>query len=100
MGGLCRCGDPVVQLWVEPTRPPQPLPSKAPPPPPEPTKPKKGPGGKRKSFELSSSLSSDHALPRGKGKEVMGKQHQQQQKRCEEPPSLKGDEPPDPLLGA
>ena len=35
------------------------------PPPPKPTKPKKCPGGKRKSFESSSSSSSDHA--RGEG---------------------------------
>ena len=40
--------------------------------------------------------SSDEALPRGPGKEVKRKQPQQQ-KRCEEPPSLEGDEPPDPL---
>ena len=69
-------------------------------PPPKPTKPKKRPAEKHKSFESSSSSSSlDQALPRGHGKEVKRKQ-QRQQKRHEEPPSLEGDEPPDPLLGA
>ena len=41
----------------------------------------------------------DQALPCGHGKEVKGK-HPQQQKRREEPPSLEGDESPDPLFGA
>ena len=66
-------------------------------PPSKPTQPKKTPALKRKSFESGSSSSSDEALPppHGKGK---GKQPQQQ-KRREEPPSLEGDESPDPLLG-
>ena len=76
------------------TRTPRP----APPPPPEPTKPKKPPTHKGKSFASSSNSSSDHALPRGHGKEVKGKQPHQQ-KRREEPPSLEGDESPHPLLG-
>ena len=88
---------------------PQHLPSKAPPPaekpqppavpPPKPTQPKKPPPPKRKSFELGSSSSLDKAHPRGHGKGPKGKQPQQQ-KRCEEPPSLEGDESSDPLLGA
>ena len=88
---------------------PQLLPSKAPPRqetqtpcpahPPKPTKPKKPPAYKCKSFESSSSSLSDQALPGGQGKEVKGKQPLQQ-KRREEPPSLEGDESPNPLLGA
>ena len=82
--------------------PAKPAPAEKPKPPavapPKPTQSKKTPPPKRKSFESgSSSSSSDQALPRphGKGK---GKQPQQQ-KRREEPPSLEGDESPDPLLG-
>ena len=69
-----------------------------PPPPPQPTQPKKPRPPKRKSFESGSSSSSHQALPRGHGKAVKGKQRQQQ-KRREEPPSLEGDDSPDPLLG-
>ena len=81
--------------------PAKPAPAEKPKPPavapPKPTQPKKTPQPKHKSFESSSSSLSDHALhrPHGKGK---GKQPQQQ-KRREEPPSLEGDESPEPMLG-
>ena len=78
----------------------KPKPPALPPPPPrKPTEPKKPPTHKRKSFKLSTSSSSDQALPRGHGKEANGKQPHQQ-KQSEEPPSLEGDESPYPLLGA
>ena len=68
---------------------------RAAPPPPKPPQSKKRPPA-RKSFESGSSSSSDQALPRPHGK---GKGKQAHQKRREEPPSLEGDESPDPLLG-
>ena len=101
-------GHPDVQLWDEPPhpgQPPQRLPSKARPrretkplavAPPKPPQSNKPPPPKCKSFESSSSSSSDRALPRPHGK---GKGKQAQQKRREAPPSLEGDESPDPLLG-
>ena len=65
--------------------------------PPKPTQPQKTPPAKRKSFEPGSSSSSDEAHPRP---HEGGKEKQpRQQKRREEPPSLEGDESPDPLLG-
>ena len=81
--------------------PAKPAPADKPKPPampsPKPTQPKKTPPPKRKSFESGSSSWSDEAQPRPHGK---GKAKQlQQQKRREEPPSLEGDESPDPLLG-
>ena len=76
-----------------PPRNPKPLPC----PPPKHSQSKKTPPPKSKSFKSGSSSSSDQALPRPHGK-GMGKQPQQQ-KRREEPPSLEGDELPDPLLG-
>ena len=63
--------------------------------PPKPPQSKKRPPA-RKFFESGSSSSLDQALPRPHGK---GKGKQAQQKRLEEPPSLEGDESPDPLLG-
>ena len=53
---------------------------------------------KRKSFESGSSSPSEQAHPRGHGKGSKEKQPRQQ-KRPEEPPSLEGDESPDPLFG-
>ena len=108
LGGVFRRGHPDVQLWDEPPHPGQPpqlLPSKARPRreiqypcrgPPKSTQSKKTPPPKRKSFGSGSSSSSHQALPRPHGK---GKGKQAQQKRREEPPSLEGDESPDPLLG-
>ena len=108
------CGDEEILLSSCGLNPPSPAapPEQSPPPPPppptnpdpppsppsKPTKRKKPPTHKRKSFESSSSSWSDQALPCGHKKEVKGKQPQQQ-KRREEPPSLEGDESPDPLLG-
>ena len=106
VGGVFGQGHPDV-LWDEPPhpgRPPQRLPSKARPrretqtpccAPPKPPQSKKRPPA-HKSFESGSSSSSDQALHRPHGK---GKGKQAQQKRREEPPSLEGDESPDPLLG-
>ena len=79
--------------------PAKPAPAEKPKPPavapPKPPQSKRRPP-MRKSFELGSSSSLDQALPRPHGK---GKGKQAQQKRREEPPSLEGDESPDPLLG-
>ena len=101
-------GHPDVQLWDEPPHPLAPAapPQQSPPPPRNPNPlpcppPQKQPQSKkrppaRKSFELGSTSSSDHALPRHHGK---GRGKQAHQKLREEPPFLEGDESPDPLLG-
>ena len=79
--------------------PAKPTPAEKPKPPaaapPKPPQSKKRPPA-RMSLESGSSSSSDEALSRPHGK---GKGKQAQQKRREEPPSLEGDESPDPLLG-
>ena len=98
---LSSCGlnppTPASPRIASPAKPPPPRETQTPcraPPPPKPTQPKKTPPPKPKSFESGSSSSSDQPLPRGHGK---GKGRQPlQQKRCEEPPSLEGDESPDP----
>ena len=98
---MCSCGMnppiPAIPRSASPTKPSPPRnPNPLPRPPPNPCNARSA--HPRKSFESGRSSSSDQALPRphGKGK---GKGKQAQQKRREEPPSLEGDESPDPLLG-
>ena len=108
VGGVFGRGHPNVQLWDEPPHPGQPpqcLPSKARPrretqtpcrgPPQTPAK-REDPPTEAQVLRIGQQLASDQALPRPHGK---GKGKQAQQKRREEPPSLEGDESPDPLLG-
>ena len=99
---LSSCGmHPPIPASPRSASPAKPAPAEKPKPPavapPKPTPPKKTRPPKRKSFKSGSSLSSDQELPRphakGKGKQP------RQQKRREEPPSLEGDESPDPLFG-
>ena len=93
------CGlSPHTPRSASPTKSPPP-PTNATPPPPNPPSPKSPASTSAKSFESSSNSSLDQALPCAHGKDVKGMQPQQQ-KRCEEPPSLEGDDSPDPLLVA
>ena len=97
---MCSCGmDPPTPASPHSAYPAKPAPAEKPKPPAaaphKPPQSKKRPLA-RKSFKSGSSSSLDRALHRPHGK---GKGKQAQQKRREEPPSLEGDESPDPLLG-